>query len=79
MSADDLAAALAALGLPGHVEARGSFAILTVTDPVLLAAAADAGVRARAVALAGEHGFATLALELASPADADAGAAVSGD
>lgn len=77
MSADALAAALAALGLPGQVEARGSLAILTVSDPRLLSAAAEATVRASAVALAAEYGFATLALELAPQIDERA--AVSGD
>ena len=66
MSATALATALARIGLTGRVEALGPMAVLTVRDA---RAAADPGVRAAAVALAAEHGFASLALEM----DDDAG------
>lgn len=61
MSAPSLETALAALGLAGHVEARGPLAVVTVRDA---RPAADPALRAAAVALAAEHGFASLALEL---------------
>lgn len=68
MSAEALRQALAALGLRGVVEARGALAILSVDgDPAPLR---DPEIRARAVAIATEHGFTNLALEVSDrPAD----------
>ena len=62
MSAEALRQALASLGLRGNVEARGALAILSLEgDPLPLG---DPDLRARVVALASEHGFTNLALEL---------------
>ena len=74
MSADSLQAQLAALGLAGTLETRGTLAVITVRD---VRAAGDDGVRERAVALAARHGFTHLALEL-DDGDADC-ASLSGD
>ena len=61
MSAESLRAQLAALGLAGTLETRGTLAVLTVRDA---GAAGDDAVRERAVALAARLGFTHLALEL---------------
>ena len=56
--------ALAELGAAGTVEARGRLAVLTALDVAALAASPQA--RARALALAAEHGFTHLAVEIAT-------------
>ena len=71
MTTQALAAGFAALGLAGTVEARGSLAILTVSNATSIAAAGNADLRASAVALAARHGYAALALELAPNAADD--------
>ncbi len=63
MSAESLREALAALGLRGGVEARGALAILSLEGDA--ASLRDPSVRARALAIASEHGFTHLALEVA--------------
>ena len=62
MSAAALEASLRRLGVDGRVEAREGLALLVPRDggEVL----ADASLRRRAMALAREHGFTHLALEL---------------
>ncbi|HEY9425920.1 MAG TPA: hypothetical protein VIR34_02100 [Gemmatimonadaceae bacterium] len=62
MSAEALRQALAALGIHGSVEARGALAILTLNGAG--ASLRDPELRAKAVALASEHGFTNLALEV---------------
>lgn len=62
MSAEALRQALAALGLQGAVEARGALAILSLDGDA--APLRDPEIRARAVAIASEHGFTNLALEV---------------
>lgn len=62
MSATALAAALHAAGVPCSVEGRDTLAIVTMAatrSPFV-----DDGIRHRALALAREHGFTHLALEL---------------
>jgi hypothetical protein len=66
MSAKALERQLATLGLAGRVEARGTLAVLTLDDP---GSRAFAERRAAAVALAAEHGFTHLALELEDDRD----------
>jgi hypothetical protein len=61
VSAETLEAQLAALGLAGTLETRGTLAVLTLRDAH---AAGDEAVRAAAVTLAARHGFTHLALEL---------------
>ncbi len=73
MSAADLEAALAAMGIHGRIEADGPLAILSITDGSRLA---DPATRDAVVALAARHGFTHIALELTDdPAD---GASLSG-
>ena len=72
MSTASLQAELAALGLVGSLETRGTLAVLTVRDA---RAAGDDAVRERAVSLAARHGFTHLALEL----EDDDRASLSGD
>jgi Mg-chelatase subunit ChlD len=60
-----LAAALAARGVSGRVEARASLAIV-VTDAAGAARLTDEGLRREALALAREQGFSHLAVELAA-------------
>lgn len=63
MSAEVLETALASLGVRGRIETRDRLAVLIATDDeavVLL----DEATRGRAVAIAREHGYANLALEL---------------
>jgi hypothetical protein len=62
LSPEALRQALAALGLRGVVEARGALAILSIDGDA--APLRDPEIRARAVALASEHGFTHLALEV---------------
>jgi hypothetical protein len=62
LSAESLREALAALGLRGGVDARGALAVLSLeVDAALLR---DPAIRARALAIASEHGFTHLALEV---------------
>ena len=62
MSADTLRRALGALAVDADVEARERLALLRPADAV--AARRIAAERARIAALAGEHGFSHVALEL---------------
>ncbi|HEX5439180.1 MAG TPA: hypothetical protein VFW98_18650 [Gemmatimonadaceae bacterium] len=73
MNAERLREGLASLGLDGTVEARGSLAIVTLADERPL----DDETRLAAVALAREHGFSHVALELTG--GTDHGAAVHRD
>jgi hypothetical protein len=67
-SAPALEAALGRLGIAGRIEARARLAVLVPSGG--LAPLADAATRRRAFALAREHGFTHLALELVDePAD----------
>ena len=61
MKTESLERALAALGLPGKVEVRGSLAVLTVNGDISLA---DLRLRDAAVGAAADHGYTHLALEL---------------
>jgi len=64
MNGVELQSALAAIGFEAKVEGQGRVAILRATSlPV------DAASRRRMVALAREHGFANVALELAPDAN----------
>jgi hypothetical protein len=65
LSTEALRQALAALGIHGSVEARGALAILSLEDDP--APFRDPELRARAVAIASEHGFTNLALEVSDP------------
>jgi hypothetical protein len=69
--ADRLVAALVGMGLPGRVEPRGPLAVLIV-DRATLDRLGQPGMRAQALALAKEHGFTHVAVELAPPDDANA-------
>ncbi len=67
MTVEALATALANIGLDGHVEARQSLAIVSVS-------AADASLkevafRRRVLALARAHGFTHIALEVVDATD----------
>ena len=73
MNEESLRAQLAALGLAGTLETRGTLAVLTVRD---VRTAGDDAVRERAVTLAARHGFTHLALELE---DGEDRASLSGD
>ena len=70
MSAPELERALGALGIRGRIEARDGLAVLVAPDA--LAPLADAALRRRAAAVAREHGFTHLALEL--PDEGEGGA-----
>jgi hypothetical protein len=72
MSAADLEAALRTIGVDGRVEARGALAVIVPHDgaDALAGALADAALRRGAAALAREHGFTHLALELPDEPDA---------
>ncbi|HJU90696.1 MAG TPA: hypothetical protein VJ672_14995 [Gemmatimonadaceae bacterium] len=74
MSAQALEAALAAMGLHARVEAEGPLAILTIADGSRLA---DGITRDAVVALARQHGFSHVALELTD--DPGDGASLPGD
>jgi hypothetical protein len=54
--------AMRAAGIPGEVQARDNLAVLLTSDP---APFADTERRRRALALAREHGFTHLAIEMA--------------
>lgn len=77
MSARSLEQALAADGVHCAVEPRDRLAVLTPLDERAVALLCTAERRRAATALAGEHGFTHLALELAS--GVPAGAALSRD
>ncbi|HEU4563375.1 MAG TPA: hypothetical protein VFS05_01955 [Gemmatimonadaceae bacterium] len=63
MSAEALAGALAALGVRAGVEARDGFALISAAPDAF----ADEALRAKVVALAAEHGFRSVALEVGEP------------
>lgn len=65
MSAESLRHELSTLGLVGNVEAIGSLAVLTLEREQPL----DEQTRAQAVALAVQHGFTHVALELPGARD----------
>jgi hypothetical protein len=65
LSAEALQQALAALGIHGSVEARGALAILSLEGDA--APFRDPELRARLVAIASEHDFTNLALEVNHP------------
>ena len=69
MSAESLERSLAALGLRGRVEVRGSLAVLAGEDPVSLE---ELRLRDAAVSMAVVHGYTHLALELLDDVDDDA-------
>jgi hypothetical protein len=69
--ADRLVAALVGMGLPGRVEPRSALAVLIVT-PDTLKRLGEPAVRTQVLALAREHGFTHIAVELAPADDADA-------
>ena len=60
-AADSLGRSLASIGVAGRVEAHDRLAVLVSSDPSMWN---DAQVRRRALALAREHGFTNLALEI---------------
>ena len=74
MSAERLERALAALGVPGKVEVRGSLAVLIGEQHVSLQ---EPRLREAAVSLAAVHGHTHLALELLD--DVDDGASLPRD
>lgn len=68
MSAPSLAQALAAHGVDARVEARQALAVITVPNGVA-ERLRDAALRRTVVDLAAQHGFKTVALEMASATD----------
>jgi hypothetical protein len=74
--AESLRRSLAFMGVSGRVEARDRLAVLTLADASVMR---DAGLRRRAVALAREHGFANLALEIEERAQSTERATLSRD
>lgn len=69
MSAHSLAAALAAQGVDARVEARHTLAVLTLPNAAAAERLRDPELRRAVIALAADHGFKTVALELASASD----------
>ncbi|HEX6807805.1 MAG TPA: hypothetical protein VF118_07435 [Gemmatimonadaceae bacterium] len=69
MSAPSLAAALAAHGVDARVDARDALAVITVPNAEAAERLRDPELRRAVVALAAQHGFKTVALELASATD----------
>lgn len=65
-----LEGALAERGIPAKVETRAGLAVLIVT-PDVVARLGDAEVRRMALALAREHGFTHMAIELRSDGTRD--------
>ena len=65
MSAERLQRALRALGLEALVGVRDGVALLQLNDPALLS---DRGAREAVVALAAEHGFRSVAVEVGGAA-----------
>jgi hypothetical protein len=61
MSPEQLRTRLAAVGVDVAVEARDGFALLTAPDPSRFG---DAELRARILAVAADHAFRSVALEL---------------
>jgi len=68
VSAPSLAQALAAHGVDARVEAREALAVITVPNGVA-ERLRDAALRRTVVDLAAQHGFKTVALEMASATD----------
>ncbi len=68
MSAGRLEAALAAIGIRARVEPRDGFALLVTDDVVALA---EPRLRHTVVALAGEHGFRSVAAEVRDAEEAE--------
>jgi len=68
VSAPSLAQALAAHGVDARVEARDALAVITVPNGVA-ERLRDAALRRTVVDLAAQHGFKTVALEMASATD----------
>jgi hypothetical protein len=68
MSISLLAAALRRIGVEGEVDSIDGIAVLTTANPEKLA---DPQHRELAVAIAKEHGFGSLAVEVARTAGAD--------
>jgi len=68
VSAPSLAQALAAHGVDARVEARQALAVITVPNGVA-ERLRDAALRRTVVDLAAQHGFKTVALEMASATD----------
>jgi len=69
VSAPSFAAALAAHGVLARVEARDALAIVTVPNEGAAEKMRDADLRRAVVALAAQHGFKTVAIELARATD----------
>ena len=69
MSATSLAAALTAHGVDARVEARDALAIVTVPNADAAERMRDVDLRRAVVALAAQHGFKTVAIELARATD----------
>jgi len=69
VSAPSFAAALAAHGVDARVEARDALAIITVPNADAADRMRDADLRRTVVALAAQHGFKTVAIELARATD----------
>ena len=69
MSATSLAAELAAHGVDARVEARDALAIVTVPNADAAERMRDVDLRRAVVALAAQHGFKTVAIELARATD----------
>ncbi len=76
MNAHALAAALAGHGVDARVEARDALAVITMSNGDAAERLRDAELRRVVLALAAQHGFKMVALELASATDD--GAALSG-
>jgi len=68
VSAPSLAQALVAHGVDARVEARQALAVITVPNGVA-ERLRDAALRRTVVDLAAQHGFKTVALEMASATD----------
>ena len=69
MSATSLAAALTAHGVDARVAARDALAIVTVPNADAAERMRDVNLRRAVVALAAQHGFKTVAIELARATD----------
>lgn len=69
MNAHALAAALAVHGVDARVEARDALAVITMSNGDAVERLRDAELRRAVLALAAQHGFKTVALELASATD----------
>jgi len=69
VSATSLAAALTAHGVDARVEGRDALAIVTVPNADAAERMRDVDLRRAVVALAAQHGFKTVAIELARATD----------